>query len=218
MESVLESISTMGAGWLTQWVVTAIARIIIAVIVFFVGYIIALICEGIAKRILMQLKIDHWIKERGLEKALFNISMTKAVAWVVKWYVIVIALREALVQLNLVTLASFFGAIIDAVPNWILGAIMLGIGLILAHFASEKIKEKKFALSDFVSGVVYFIIVYFAIVLALPKFGYTEISLLADIFRYFIAGISAGIAIALGISFGFALQEPAKRWLKKYKI
>ena len=218
MDGVIDTVSTMGTGWLAQWVVTAIARIIIAVIVFFIGYIVALICEGIAKRILMQLKIDAWIKQRGLEKALFNISMTKAIAWVVKWYVIIVALREALIQLNLITLGNFFGAIIDAVPNWILGAIMLGIGLILAHFASEKVKEKKFAMSEFISGVLYFIIVYFAIVLALPKFGYTEVSLLADIFRYFIAGISAGIAIALGISFGFALQEPAKRWLKKYKI
>ena len=192
-------------------------KLLVVIVTILTGWFIGQLVEQVVKKALIKLKLDETIKKKNLEKAIFGLSMTNLISSFMKWYIVLVFLKEAIVRIELTSLAQFFDAVLMAIPDWILGGMILIGAMILGNFFSDKIKEREFIFSEVVGGIVYFFIMYIAVVLTLPKFGFVNTALLEDVFRYLILGISIGLALALGISFGFALREPASEFIKKWQ-
>ncbi len=171
-----------------------------AILVLIMGYILAVLLKKILVRAMRGAKIDQWTKEVGLEKALFGISITKVMGNAMKWYIMLMFVYQACIILNLTGVVVFINSVLLWIPSAIVGALVIVAGLAIANFFSEGVKKQEILFADVISTVVYGIILYFSIVLALPKFGFTQIDILVDSFKYFVAGISAGIAIAIGLA------------------
>ncbi len=196
----------------------ALPKAITAVIIIFLGWVLGKISEVLVRKFLKASEIDKWLEEKGLKKSLYNISVEQTVGVITKYYIILIFLKEAAIRAGLMFLADLFGSIINAVPQYIIGAAIIIISLVFADFVRRKIKNAIFPFKDEIGEAVYGIIIFFAIVMALPKFGLTNTSLLEDSFKYLILGVSIGISIAIGIGFGWAIKEgPAKEFFKKKK-
>ena len=197
----------------------SIPKIIVALLILVFGWIISTFIGKILKRGLQQIKLDKRAELKGVKKALFGISIEDASASLLKWYMFLLFIREAITKLSMTDLANFVGSIITLIPTWIVGAGMIVVCLIIGHWFREKISDSKIMFAEVVGNAVYGLVIYFGIVLALPKFGFTDITILNDAFRFVVGGLSGGIAIAVGIGFGLALKEPAKKilhkWIKK---
>lgn len=202
--------------WLVNSLAQSFPKIIAALAILLLGWIIAVFCGKILRRGLQQVKLDKRADVRGIKKALFDISLEKATGDILKYYIFLLFLREAVVKVEMTALADFFSAIITLIPTWFVGAGMIVISLVLAHWFREKISISKFVFGSVIGNVIYGLILYFGIVLALPKFGFTDITILNDAFRFVVGGLSAGAAIAIGLGFGLALKEPAKKLIHKW--
>ena len=153
-----------------------------------------------------------------LKKTLFNLSVSRVLSLIVKYYVIIIFMKEAAARTGLSFLSQFFDAILTALPQVTVGAGIIILALIFADFVRKKIRIAVIPFNDMLAELVYGIIMFFAIVMALPKFGLTNTSLLEDTFKYIVLGFSVGISLAVGIGFGWAIKEgPAKDFFKKKK-
>jgi len=194
----------------------ALPKVITALLILIVGWFIAKISEIIIRKLLIASNVDEWIKKMKLKESLFNISITDAASLIVKYYIIIIFLKEAAFRAGLTFLSDMFDALITAVPEITIGAGIIIIALLFADFVKKRLKTMVVPFNESLGEVVYGIIMFFAIVMALPKFGLTNTSLLEDSFKFIVLGISLGISLAIGIGFGWAIKEgPAKNFFKK---
>lgn len=188
--------------------VNFLPNLIAAAITLVIGVVLAELAEKVTKRVLVKAKIDSWAKKSGIEKAVFHLKISGTLAAAVKWYLLLIFFSQIAISLNLGALSTFINAFLLAIPSILVGIVILMIGLLLGNFLSENIKQKGFAFYELISAGVYFVVVYFSAVLALPKFGITNTEILVNAFNYIIAGISVGISIAIGLGMGLALKDP----------
>jgi hypothetical protein len=205
---------TNAVSWLVDRIVDFLPKLFGAIIILLIGWVVAWIAEKITRRVLIRIELDKLIKRWKLEKAFFHISMTNALVLLVKFYVWVLFFAQAATTMELLVIADFLDAIIKWIPSWVVGGLIIVIGIAVGDFLNKRIQKIDIMFSELAGGLVYFIIIYFAIVLALPKFGFREIEILVDTFKYFIAGIAGGIAIAIGLAFGLALREPVAELFK----
>jgi hypothetical protein len=186
-----------------------------AILVLIIGYIFAVLLKRIMSRAMRGAKVDLRAKSIGLDKALFGISITNVLANALKWYVVIVSVYQACIVLNLTGVVLFINSFLVWIPNAVIGALMIVAGLAIANFFAEGIRKQEILFADIISTGAYGVILYFSIVLALPKFGFTQIDILVDSFKYLVAGVAAGIAIAIGLAFGMALKEPIEDVIKK---
>lgn len=199
-------------------IAVGIPKALTAFIVLIAGWFIAKISEKIIYKLLVTAQVDEWIEKNKLKKTLFNINLSVLLSVIFKYYIILIFLKEAAVRADLLAFADLFNVILLAVPDIITGTIIMVFALILSDFLKNKIRESRFPFNETLSGVAYALVIFFALVMALPKFGFTNTSLLEDSFKYIVLGVSVGISIAIGIGFGWAIKEgPAKEFFKKWK-
>lgn len=192
-----------------------IPTLLSAIIILLIGYIFGVLLKKILIKAMRGAKIDQWTKNIGLDNALFGVSISKVMANALKWYIVLISVYQACIVLDLTGVVIFINSVLVWIPNAIIGGLTVVAGLAIANFFSEGIKKQEILFADMISTFVYGIILYFSVVLALPKLGFTQIDILVDSFKYFVAGISAGIAIAVGLSFGLALKDPISDIIKK---
>jgi len=197
-------------------IIMALPKVVTALIIIILGWLIAKISEIAIRKLLIATQVDEWLKKMKLKESLYNLSISNTLSIIVKYYIIIIFLKEASVRAGLVFLAELIGDLINAIPNIMIGISIAIIALVFADFVRKRIKESLVPFNDQIGEIVYGIIVFFAIVMALPKFGLTNTSLIEDSFKYLVLGLSLGISIAIGIGFGWAIKEgPAKEFFKK---
>ncbi len=198
-------------------VIQAVPKALTALLLILIGWVLAVIAASILRKALIRAGIDDWLEKRNLKKALFNISVSEVGAIAIKWYIIIIFLREVSFRIGLEALTTLLDGIIAAIPNLIVGVGIIIGALAVASVLRDKISKEKFIFSEIVGSVIYGVIIYFAIILALPKLGFYNISVLEDTFKFFVIGVSVGVSVAIGIGFGFAIKEgPAKNFFKKW--
>jgi len=198
-------------------IVDVIIKAVAFLIILLIGYLVAKIVEGLVAKLLLGWGFDRKLQNLGVKK-IIGISPTRIVAKIFEYYILLITLENAFFYVGVTPLYEFFKMIVLAVPHWVLGAIIILIGFIVARWADTAIKESKMMFAEFISGVAWLLILYITIIFALPKFGFTDVSILQDILRIILWGISIGVAIAIGIGFGTALQPTAKKILGKLKL
>ena len=214
-EQIISPISAI-MQWLVTSVAQSIPRILAAVIILLIGWIIASVIGKIIEQILKQVKVDKWLREHGVTQAIFNISVEETVVAAFKWYIALLFIQEAVLRVGLTTLSNFFGSIIIAIPHILVGVAIIIISLILGGWIKAQIEKTRVRVAEMVGGIVYVFVVYIGVVLALPKFGFADTTILTETFRLFVGGLAVGTAIAIGIGFGFAIKEgPAKAVIKE---
>ncbi|MBD3312712.1 hypothetical protein GF352_04640 [archaeon] len=199
-------------------IILGVPRIIAALLILVFGWFVAKISEFVIKKLLIASKVDDWIKKSKLKESLYNINIANTASLIVKYYILIIFLKEASVRAGLIFLSEMFDTLIKAVPELSIGAGIIILGLLFADFIRKKVSKMELPFNEGASELIYGVIMFFALVMALPKFGLTNTSLLEDSFKFIVLGISLGLSLAIGIGFGWAIKEgPAKNFFKKKK-
>ncbi len=196
-------------------IINALPKAITAFLILFIGWLIAKISEIIIKKLLMTSNIDLWFKKLQLDKTL-NINFSSLGGLIVKYYIMIIFFKEAASKAGLIYFAQMFDSLLTAVPQIIIGLTIIFVAVVFANFVKKKMSNALIPFNDVISEIIYGVIIFFAIVMALPKFGLTNTSLLEDSFKYIVLGFSLGISLAIGIGFGWAIKEgPARDFFKR---
>ena len=204
--------------WMISVTAQAIPLAITSFLLILVGWIVASIIGRVIQKALVGLKLDSWMEEKKISRALFNISMEHLLGSLAKWYVFLLFLQEAAARINLQAISTFFGSILQLIPQWFIGGLTVATALVIGNWLRDKVESSGAVFASWIGNLVYGFIAYIGIVLALPKFGFTNVDILIDAFRIFIGGISVGIALAIGIGFGWAIKEgPAKDFFKRFE-
>ena len=141
MFEVVAASDIVRSSLLTLWggVALFLPRFIAAVIVFLVGWLIAELLGKLTYHIGKILHVDNALGRVGFrqawEKSGFRLNTPMLFYELVKWFFVVVFLMAATNILGLVQVSEFLRTVVFYLPNVIVAAVILLIGILVAKFS-----------------------------------------------------------------------------------
>jgi len=205
---------------LWQGFVIFIPKLVGAIIIFIIGWFIAIAAGKLISEILKRIKFNQ-IFERGvwkeaLEKAEFKIDASGFIGAICKWILVIVFLLVAVEILGLVQFADFLIKVLAYLPNVVVAALIFVVAVIIADILEKVVRAVvegvRVGYGQVVGAIVRWSIWIFAILAILIQLKITP-ALLQTLF----IGFVALIAIAGGIAFGLGGKEAAAELLQDFK-
>ncbi len=182
------------------------------IILAVIGLLLGGILQKLIKDALIAIGIETEMARHGLSDAIGGVKISTIISGIAKWYLVLVFLEEGVIKLGLPGLTSRMNALVNYIPDAILGILVILVALIIADFAGSRIKHRNVGFAEILALGAEVIIIFFGAVLALPKFGITNVSILEDSFRILAIGVSIGIAIALGLGLKDSISKASLRY------
>lgn len=209
-----DSFQKIGSG-----VIAFLPKLILALVVFIVGWVIAAFLGKIVNQIIKVLKIDQALEAVGVGELVtrggFNLDTGAFIGGLVKWFFIVVFLVTAVDVLGLSQINAFLSDVVLAyIPNVIAATIILVMAAIIAGAAEQIIvgsaKAASLPSSRFLGVIARWSIWIFAILAALYQLGVA-----GPFVQTLFMGVIGMLALAAGLAFGLGGKDAAARWLEK---
>lgn len=195
-------------------------RLILAFVVFVIGWLIAVAIGRIIQEALKRLQLDKLFQIRKwtdvLEKAEFDAKPSEFIGSIIKWILVIVVLSVSVEVLGLPQFSSFLGDVVDWLPN-LLAAILIFVATVIIASIAEKlvragIRGTKVDYSKLAGTIARWAIWIFGVSAILIQLGIGK-SLILVLFQ----GIVAFLAIAGGLAFGLGGKESAANFLRDVK-
>ena len=222
------SVQTWGDAVLTSlsglWFqfATFLPSLIAALVVFFVGWALAVAAGRLIERLLVVLRINQAFEHlRGfkaaVERAGLALNVSLLIGEIVKWFLIIVTLLAATDILGLSEISSFLTAVLLYIPNVVVAALILIIAVVLSNFVYRTVQASitaaGFSSANMVAAVSKWAIIVFALLAAL-----TQLNVAVTLIQTLVTAFFAMIALAGGLAFGLGGKDLATRWLKKLEV
>lgn len=215
LEILLNSLKTI---W--EIFISFLPTLLAALIVFIIGWLIAVFLGKIANRIIKVIKLDFLLAKLGFKKTLakakLKLDSGKFFEELVKWFFIIVFLMTAVDILGLNEVALFLKSIVFYLPNVIIAAIILLAAVIIANFMQRLVRASAdaagLASAGAIGNIVRWAILIFGFVIAL-----TQLGIAVTLIQTIVIGLIAMIALAGGLAFGLGGKDQAARVLEKLR-
>jgi len=197
-----------------------IPKLVGAIIIFIIGWFIAIAVGKVISEILKRIKFNQ-IFERGvwkeaLEKAEFKIDASGFIGAICKWILVIVFLLAAVEILGLVQFADFLIKVLAYLPNVVVAALIFVVAVIIADILEKVVRAVvegvKVGYGQVVGAIVRWSIWIFAILAIL-----IQLKIAPSLLQALFIGFVALIAIAGGIAFGLGGKEAAAELLQDLK-
>ena len=189
-----------------------IPKVALAIVIFFVGKFIAKLVFVLLQKLFESIGLDK-ISDKVFNatgtKVNEDISLSKIVAYMVEYIILILFTVEALNILELEVLTSIGNAIISYLPYALSGLLMLGIAILIANYV-EKIIISKLEDSKYTALSVKAIIIVLGIFITLYQLG-----IATELVNSAFLIILSAIAVAFALAFGLGGREFASHMLNR---
>lgn len=191
-----------------------------ALIVFFIGLIVAAGLGSLVEKIISALKLDSLLKKFGVDKytreANIELNAGHFIGQIVYWFVVIAFLLAASDILGFYALSNFLRDVLLYLPNIVIAVLIMLVALVAANIVSRLVRVSvmgaKLHFAKFLSSVAWWVIAVFGILAAL-----TQLGIATAIINTFITGIIAMIAIAGGLAFGLGGRDYASHLIQEVR-
>ena len=141
--------------------------IIWASVALVAGFIIGKVSGWIIKQFLVRVKVDQYVFER--EK--FKIKLSDVFSILGRWTIYLVFVQVAAGILGIATVISLVNSAIAFLAGAIEASVIIIVGYSLAYYIKDKVIHSKTFYGDLVGKLIFFMILYVSIALALPFIG-----------------------------------------------
>jgi len=199
-------------------------NLIAALVVFWLGTVIAKWLARLIESLLAHLQIDHLSKQFGLKdflrRAKITISLEELVGQFVRWVIIFIFFITAVNILGLSAVSNVLAQVLAYLPNVISATLILAIGFLLVGFIESVVWAGLSQLGDRVAEVgsktAYYLFLFVIILAAINELGIAQ-SLTNILFTGLVAALALGFGLALGLGSKDLVAKLLEDWYKKLK-
>ena len=189
-----------------------------ALVVFIVGWLVAMALGRIVTRVLQAIQIDKIFDQLGIMKAVHKSGLdwefSGFMGWIVKWFLLIAFFLAAADILGLSEVAAFLTAILAYIPNIFVAALILVIAALVSDFL-EKLIKASIKAADFSAPKVVGVMVRWSVWIFAFLAVFNQLGIASTLINTFFMGFIAFLALAGGLAFGFGGQGVAKDWLEK---
>jgi hypothetical protein len=212
-DAVTSAILNVGYG-----VLNFIPKLFIALVIFAIGWVLAVLIERLVESVFKALKVDSLLKSAGLEEVVkragHNLNSGLFVGALVKWYVIVVFLIASFDLLGLDQVNAFLGEVLAYLPSVIVAVLILMVAVIVGNamqrivVASARAGHVRSA--ELLGRVTKWSIWIFALLAALYNLGVAP-----ALIQTVVMAIFAGAALAIGLAFGLGGKDTAAKIVER---
>ena len=189
---------------------------LVAVIVLVVGWVVAVFVAKLVKQVLQSVKLDEVGDKLGLDEISartgMKLSVSGAIAWLVKWFLLLAIFLAAADILNLTQISVFLNSVLSYIPSVIAAAGIMLLGTMVAHFLARlvrhSVKAAGLASADLLGSITRWAVMVFTVLATLDQLGVAQ-AFVQTLFT----GMIAMFAIAGGLAFGLGGKEHATKVL-----
>ena len=197
-----------------------IPNLIGAIIVFLIGWFVALGIGKLVAEILTRIRLNQFFERAGwktaLEKAELKVNPSEFIGAIVKWILVIVFLLVAVEILGLVEFAGFLKSILAYLPNVIVAVLILVVTVIVVDIVEKIVRAAvegiRVGYGQLVSAIIKWSIWIFAILAILHQLGVAR-----PFMETLFTGIVAMLVLAIGISFGLGGKEVAAEILQELR-
>ncbi|MDA1168751.1 MAG: hypothetical protein O3A36_00215 [bacterium] len=199
--------------------VSIIPNVIAALVVFFIGWSIAIGLGKLVEKLMVMLRINSAFDsitglKRAVEQAGLKLDIAHLLGEIFKWFLIIVTLLASTDILGLNQVSQFLNAVLVYIPNVIVAAIILVISVVLANFVYRtvlaSVEAAGFTSGGAIAALSKWSILVFAILAAL-----LQLNVATQLLQTFLTAFFAMVAIAGGLAFGLGGKDLAAKWLQK---
>jgi hypothetical protein len=204
---------------LLQNTIAFIPNLIVAVIVFVVGWFLGSVIGRVIAQAVRAAKVDHALKSAGVEdvvkRAGYTLDSGAFLGGLVKWFIIIVFFMFALQVLQLTEVTLFLNQVVlSFIPTVIVAVLILLVAAVIAEVAQGVVvgaaRAAGLRSAGLAGTVARWAIWSFAIIVALSQLGIG-----AAYFQTLFMGIVVALSLAFGLAFGLGGQDAAARFLEK---
>lgn len=195
-----------------------------ALIIFFVGLILAKAAKSITIKILEGIRLSQIIKKTGFEpflkKAEIKLKIEEIFGGVVKWIIILIFFITAVNVLGLTTVSQVLNNILAYIPKVVSAILILTIGVLLAGVVESLVKgalsQVDLKIARFLAKLSSYIVVIFSSLAALNELQIAQ-TLINTLLIGFVAMLSLGLGLAIGLGAKDLIAKILNQWYDNFR-
>src|SRR3989344_5182740 len=200
-----------------QGVATTIPRIVGALLIFIIGWVIAVAISRLVQQVVRSLKVDNALDKLGARQAVerggLKLDSGAFLGGLIKWFIILIFVLTAVDILGLSEVSQFLTDVLLYLPRVVIAAVILLAAALVADVVYRVVKasaEAAHLKGAFVAGVAKWSIWVFAVLVSLVQLQLPGMETL-------FTGLVGMLAIAGGLAFGMGGKEHAQQFLEILK-
>lgn len=215
LQPTIDSFAQLWLGFLT-----ALPKVVLALLVFMVGWLIAVALKNLIHQVLKAIKIDALLEQVGLGKALekagVKLDFGHWIGLIVKWFFIFVALMAATDILGWGRVSDYLKSVVDYIPQVLIAVVIIVVAVWAAGIMQKIIRAAVGAgqgkAGNFAGALAKWAILIFGLMAAL-----TQLRVADGMISAIIQGFVYMVALAGGLAFGLGAKEQASAFIDKLK-
>jgi hypothetical protein len=201
------------------WVVNFLPQLVLAVLIFVIGWFIAVLIGKVIEQAVRAIRVDHALRSAGVEEVVnragYKLDSGAFVGGLIKWFLIVVVLWAALTVMGLTQVTAFIQlGLLPLLGRVIVAAFIIVVAAVVAEVAQNVVagsaRAAGVASAGVAGAVARWAIWVFAILAALD-----HLQIAPGVTQILSTGIVVALALAFGLAFGLGGQEAAARAIER---
>src|SRR3989338_6207821 len=193
-----------------QDLINFVAKLVLAIVVFIIGYLISVGIGKIITEILKSVKFNKLFNKEGwskaLQKASIEVDPSEFIGAIIKWVFVIVSLLLAVDILNLSQFGMILTEVIDYLPNVVVAVLIFVVAVIISDIIEKVVRvtveRMKVGYGYLASSIIRWAIWIFTVFLILDQL-LPNSELIKTLYMAIVWGIvgsiSLGVAIAIGL-------------------
>jgi small-conductance mechanosensitive channel len=199
-------------------VASFVPNLILALVIFAIGWVLALLIEKLVESLFKALKVDAALKSAGMEdvvkRAGHNLNSGLFVGAFVKWFIIIVFLMASFDVLKLNQVNGFLRDVVNYLPTVIVAILILMVAVVVANAMQKLVvasaRAANIKSAELLGRITKWAIWIFAILTALFNLGIAP-----ALIQTVVMAVFAGLALAIGLAFGLGGKDAAQKMIEK---
>jgi len=199
-----------------QQLLSFIGSLLLAVVVFVIGYLISIGIGRLIAEILKSIKFNTLFEKEGWRKALqsanFEVNPSEFIGAIFKWTFVIISLMIAVDILKLVAFADLLAKVLNYLPNVIVAVLVFVVAIIISDIVEKVVRATverlKVGYGYIASSIVKWAIWIFTFLLILDL-ALPASLLIKTFYTAIVYGIVGALALGIGLAIGIGGKDTA---------
>lgn len=201
-----------------------VANLILAIVVFVIGYLISAGIGRIITEILKSVKFNKLFEKEGWDRAFkkagINVHPAEFIGAIFKWVFVIVSLLLAVDILHLAQFGMILTQVLNYLPNVVTAALIFVVAVIISDIIEKVIRvtveRMKVGYGYIASSIVRWAIWVFAIFLILDQLLPQNV-LIETLYKSIVYGIVGSVALGVAIAIGLGGKETAAQVISDMK-
>jgi len=198
--------------------VSFLGNLLLAIIVFIIGYIISVGIGKLITEILKSIRFNKLFEKEGwrrsLQRANIDVNPAEFIGAIFKWVFVIVSLMVAVDVLSLTAFAGFLNQVLNYLPNLLVAVLVFVVAIIISDIAEKivrvTIERMRVGYGFIASSIVRWGIWIFAFFLILDNLLPSSL-LVKTLYTSIVYGAIGALSLGIGLAIGLGGKSTAEK-------